>query len=125
MCILFEYTCTLLKVVSYYDLSVLTMSVMRFQKKAWMVGRWGELYPILFEIFGPFLTLQSPPPNAAHLFTDLLLLIDKLNTAVATSVPVRESQVYRMLHNVDLVACNPTRSLHQDGLHSLPHIVAM
>ena len=28
--------CTLLKVVSYYDLSVLSMSVMGFQKKVWM-----------------------------------------------------------------------------------------
>ena len=31
MCILFVYT--LLKVVSYYDLSVLSMSLMGFQKK--------------------------------------------------------------------------------------------
>ena len=37
MCILFA----LLKVVSYYDLSVLSMSVMGFQKKVWMVGGWG------------------------------------------------------------------------------------
>ena len=37
MCILF----TLLKAVSYYDLSVLSMSVMRFQKKfGWGVGGW-------------------------------------------------------------------------------------
>ena len=49
---------TLLKVVSYYDLSVLSISVMGFQKKVWMrVGRWGELYP---SIFGILLTLQSP-----------------------------------------------------------------
>ena len=33
MCILFVYTFTLLKVVSYYDLSVLSMSVMGSQKK--------------------------------------------------------------------------------------------
>ena len=32
MCILFVL-CTLLKVVSYYDLTVLSMSVMGFQKK--------------------------------------------------------------------------------------------
>ena len=38
MCILYVYT--LLKVVSYYDLSVLSMSVMGFQKKVWMWG-WG------------------------------------------------------------------------------------
>ena len=44
MCILFVYT--LLKVVSYYDLSVLSVSVMGFQKKpVWMAGGWGELYP--------------------------------------------------------------------------------
>ena len=29
---------TLLKDVSYYDLSVLSISVMGFQKKVWMVG---------------------------------------------------------------------------------------
>ena len=43
MCILFVYT--LLNVVGYYDLSVLSMSVMGFQKrkkkKVWMgVGGW-------------------------------------------------------------------------------------
>ena len=38
MCILFVYT--LLKVVSYYDLSVLSMSVMGFQKKVWMGDGW-------------------------------------------------------------------------------------
>ena len=44
--------CTLLKVVGYYDLSVLSMSVMGFPKKfGWGVGGWGELYPILFRIF--------------------------------------------------------------------------
>ena len=48
------YSCTLLKVVSYYDLTVLSMSVMGFQKKVWMgggVGAWGEVYPSLFWIF--------------------------------------------------------------------------
>ena len=40
---------TLLKVVSHYDLSVLSMSVIGFQKKfGWGVGGWGELYPDLF-----------------------------------------------------------------------------
>ena len=41
---------TLLKGVSYYDLSVLSMSVMGFQKKkfGWGVGGWGELYPSFF-----------------------------------------------------------------------------
>ena len=46
---------TWLKVVSYYDLSVLSMTVMGFQKK---VGRrvcgWGDLYPSFFLIFGIF-----------------------------------------------------------------------
>ena len=50
MCILSVYT--LLKVVGYYDLSVLSMSVMGFQKKKiGMVGGWGKLYPIFFGIF--------------------------------------------------------------------------
>ena len=39
---------TLLKVVSYYNLSVLSMSVMGFQKKFGWGGRWGEFYPSLF-----------------------------------------------------------------------------
>ena len=43
---------TLLKVVGYYDLSVLSMSVMGFRKKfGWGVGGWGELYPSLFGFF--------------------------------------------------------------------------
>ena len=56
MCILSVHT--LLKVVGYYDLSVLSMSVMGFQKTNWMEGC--ELYPSFFWIFGIFLTLQSP-----------------------------------------------------------------
>ena len=36
MCILFVYA--LLKIVSYYDLSVLSMSVMCLKKKIWMGG---------------------------------------------------------------------------------------
>ena len=41
------------------------MSVMGFQKKIWIggvdvVGGWGELYPVLFWIFGICLTRQSP-----------------------------------------------------------------
>ena len=48
---------TLLKVFSYYDLSVLSMSVMGFQKKVCMGC---ELYSSLFWIFAIFLTLQSP-----------------------------------------------------------------
>ena len=46
---------TLLKVVSYYDLSVLSMSVTVFQKKVWTgVGELVELYPVLFYILGFF-----------------------------------------------------------------------
>ena len=39
---------TLLKVVNYYDIRVLSMSVMGLQKKeVWMgVGGWGEVHPI-------------------------------------------------------------------------------
>ena len=50
LCILSEYN-FLIKVVSYYDLSVLFMSVMGFQKSLDGVGEWGELYPIFFRIF--------------------------------------------------------------------------
>ena len=39
---------TLLKVVGYYDLIVLTMSVMGFQKSLDGVGMWGELYPFFW-----------------------------------------------------------------------------
>ena len=42
----------LVKVVSYYDWSVLFMSVMGFHTKQLDVGGWGELYPSLFWIFG-------------------------------------------------------------------------
>ena len=38
MCILSVYT--LLKDVGYYFLSVVSMSVMGFQKKVWMGGGW-------------------------------------------------------------------------------------
>ena len=40
----------MIKVVSYYDLSVLSMSVMGFQNKTkvWMGGGWGEVYPSFF-----------------------------------------------------------------------------
>ena len=65
VCILSVYT--LLKVVSYYDLSVLSMSVMGFQKKVWMgEGGWDELYPSLFWIFGICLTLQSQSRRKAR-----------------------------------------------------------
>ena len=45
----------LLKVVSYYDLSVLSMLAMGFQKKRVDgVSGWGELCPGLFLILGFF-----------------------------------------------------------------------
>ena len=46
------YVFCLLKVVSYYEFSVLSMSVMSFHKKNWIgVGVWGDLYPVLVLIF--------------------------------------------------------------------------
>ena len=48
MCILSVYT--LLKVVGYYDLSVLSMSVMGLKKRS-LDGWWCELHPSLFWIF--------------------------------------------------------------------------
>ena len=50
----------LLKVVSYYDLSVLSMSVMVSKKKVWMggVGGWGELCPRFF--FWNFFNFAKP-----------------------------------------------------------------
>ena len=51
MCILFVYT--LLKVVSYYDLSVQSMPVMGFQniKKVWMGVSSIQVYFGFFELF--------------------------------------------------------------------------
>ena len=46
--------CVLLKVVSYYYLSVLSMSMISKKTKVWMgggVGGWDDLYPVLFRIF--------------------------------------------------------------------------
>ena len=60
MCILSVGPIYIAKVVGYYDFSVLSMSVMGFQKKLFGVGGWGELHPSFFWIFGIFLTLQSP-----------------------------------------------------------------
>ena len=62
VCIIY---CTLLKVVGYYDLSVLSMSVMGFPTKKFGrgAGGWGELYPILSLIFfnfaKPLITVQA------------------------------------------------------------------
>ena len=57
-------------IVGYYDLSVLSMSVMGFQKKfGWgWVGGWGELYPVLFWIFGKQLTCKAPKSKRFHRF---------------------------------------------------------
>ena len=54
MCILFVYTCTLLKVVNYYDLSVLSVSVMGFQKKkkfGWGVDGWVKFILDFWNLF--------------------------------------------------------------------------
>ena len=46
---------TMLKIVCHYDSSVLSMLVMGFQKKRFgWVGGCGELYTVLFRIFGCF-----------------------------------------------------------------------
>ena len=59
MCILFVYT--LLTVVSYYDLSVLSMSMMGFQKKIMGDGWVGvSSTQVYFGFIEFFLTLQSP-----------------------------------------------------------------
>ena len=42
MCICLYMPYTLITVVGYYDLRVLSMSVMVFQKKVWMGGGWVE-----------------------------------------------------------------------------------
>ena len=52
MCILSLYT--LLKVVGYFDLSVLSMSVMGLKQKKLDGGGW-----VLSNCFGVFFTLQS------------------------------------------------------------------
>ena len=51
---------TMLKVVGYYDLSVLFTSVMGFQKKVWMGWVGGVSSIQVFLDFWIFLTLQSP-----------------------------------------------------------------
>ena len=67
----------LLKVVSCYDFSVLSMHDGFLKKKVgWGVGGWGELYPVLFWIFGIFLTLLSPlVPDGGFTFFNLLTAI--------------------------------------------------
>ena len=59
MCIVSVYT--LPKVVGYYDLSVLSMSVLGFQKKfGWGVGGCGELYPSFFLDFWKLFNFAKP-----------------------------------------------------------------
>ena len=81
---------TLLKVVGYYDLSVLSMLVMCFQKNfgccnVYMryIGGWGELYPN-FVFFDFFLTLQSP---LAHMRVTHILTSDSGHTTSVCSCP--------------------------------------
>ena len=69
MCILsvglYIYSCTLIKVVRNYDLSVLSMSVKGFKKQIWMGGGWvGGVSSMQKKLgfFEFFLTLQSPLP---------------------------------------------------------------
>ena len=67
MCIL----SALLKVVGYYDLSVLSMSVMVL-KKVWMGSPVGGCF---FWILGIFLTLQSPLSRTMYLLSLLSTII--------------------------------------------------
>ena len=61
--VLIFWSCIPHVVVSYYDFSVLSMSVMGFQKKSldggW-VGGWGEVYPSFFLGFLEFFNLAKP-----------------------------------------------------------------
>ena len=56
---------TLLKVVGYYDLSVLSMSVMGFQRKS--LGGWGELYPSVVFDFLNFFNFAKPLTDSCKL----------------------------------------------------------
>ena len=62
-CVFCLYIYTLQKVVGYYDMSVLSMSLMGFQKKCG-VGAWGKLYPCFFFGFLEFFNYAKPlsPP---------------------------------------------------------------
>ena len=70
MCIQSVYT--LLKVVGYYDLSVLSMSVMGFQKKVWMGGWVGGVrcIQVFFWDFGNLFNFAKPL-NASTGFCDV------------------------------------------------------
>ena len=79
MCI--KYVYTFLKVVGYYDLSVLSMSVMGFQKKLdGGVGEWGELYPHFFgflEFFNFAKPLRQVMIGAEKLIFSYTCTLDK------------------------------------------------
>ena len=67
-----DYVCiysTLLKVVSYYDLSVLSMPVMGFQKKKVWQRVWWVEWALSKLDFWNFLTLQSPFGRARTNYT--------------------------------------------------------
>ena len=88
MCIL----CVLLIVVNYYDLSVLSMSVMGFQTKKfgwgqWVGTGWGELHPSLLWICGIFLTLVQGP-----LLYSCVLLTGPCPAVVPDDRPANEPQ---------------------------------
>ena len=60
-CVFCLYIYTLLKVVSYYNLSVLSISVMGFQQKKFGWGMGGvSSIQVYFGFLELFLTLQSP-----------------------------------------------------------------
>ena len=63
MCILFVYT--LLKVINYYDLSVMSMSVIGFQKKSLDGGLVGGVSPIqvFFGLLEFFKLCKAPNSN--------------------------------------------------------------
>ena len=88
MCILSVYT--LLKVVGYYDLSVLSMSVMGLKKKfGWGVGGWERSIQVL--------TLQSLPCFLLHLsYQALDVVLHKVQLLVLASVRLLKS--YDLLH---------------------------
>ena len=64
-CVFFVCTCPLLNVVSHYGVSVLSMSVMGFQKKnvyKW-VGRWIEFFLICSTFQSPYLGNHQTTPH--------------------------------------------------------------
>ena len=118
MCILFVYT--LLKVVRYYDLSVLSMLVMGFQKKrldgGWVSG-WGELYPSLFWNFFNFakpLSQSITRPASLDFFrgTQYVKKLDCSSKSGMVGRSVRSAYLdilFRRIHygsDIIIVSCN-------------------